>query len=52
MEKLKKLNLKALESRMTKTVSTEEALRSVTPFPIEPSSNDTKILVKKDIRNV
>ena len=32
MEKLKSLDLKSLEKRITKTTSTKEALRDVTPF--------------------
>ena len=52
MEPIKKLNFAALEKRMTKTTTTKEALRTVTPFTMKPSSNETKILVKKDANHV
>lgn len=41
----KSLNLKKLESRMTKTVSTKDALKDVTPFVIEPHKTTTKIKI-------
>ena len=46
MKQLNNLNLKALESRMTKTSTTKEALSIVTPFSIKTSSKDAKIIVK------
>lgn len=49
MEQLKNLNLKALENRTVKTVSTKEALQDVTPFNVDPNS---KITVDKDKKNV
>lgn len=49
MEKLKSLDLKSLEKRITKTTSTKEALRDVTPFNVDPNS---KIIVDKDKKNV
>lgn len=52
MEQIKNLDLKALEKRMTKTTTTEAALRDITPFIYETSSKNEKIIVKKDIKNV
>lgn len=46
MDKLKSLNLNAIEKRITKTVTTKEALRDVTPFDFKSST--PKIIVKKD----
>ncbi len=50
MEQLKSLNLNALEKRITKTVTTREALRDVTPFSFK--NDPPKIIVKKDPKNV
>lgn len=50
MDKLKSLNLNAIEKRITKTVTTKEALRDVTPFDFKSST--PKIIVKKDPKNV
>lgn len=52
MEQVKCLNRKALEKRITKTSTTKEALRDVTPFTIESSQSKTKIIVKKDTKHV
>ena len=46
MEKLKSLDLNALKKRITKTVSTKEALHDVTPFAFKSST--PKIIVKKE----
>jgi len=45
MKQLNKLNLKVLESRMTKTSTTKEALSIVTPFTVNLSPKNTKIKV-------
>ncbi len=50
MEKLKSLDLKSLEKRITKATSTEDALRDVTPFAFK--SDTPQIIVKKDSKNV
>ena len=50
MEQLKSLDLNALEKRITKTVTTKEALRDVTPFDFKNAP--PKITVKKDTKNV
>ena len=50
MDKLKSLNLNAIEKRITKTVTTKEALHDVTPFDFKSST--PKIIVKKDPKNV
>lgn len=50
MEQLKSLNLNTLEKRITKTVTTKEALRDVTPFDFK--NDPPKIIVKKDPQNV
>ena len=50
MEKLKSLDFKSLEKRITKTTSTKEALRDLTPF--EFKSDNPKIIVDKDKKNV
>lgn len=50
MEQLKSLDLNALEKRITKTVTTKEALSDVTPFAFKTDS--PQIIVKKDSKNV
>lgn len=52
MEQMKRLDRKALEKRITKTTTTKEALRDVTPFTLDASQSKGKIIVKKDTRNV
>ena len=42
MEQIKNLDLNSLEKRITKTVTTKEALRDVTPFKVDTGS---KIIV-------
>lgn len=49
MEQIKNLNLNSLEKRITKTVTTKEALRDVTPFNVGSKS---EIVVDKDKKNV
>ena len=49
MEKLKSLDFKSLEKRITKTTSTKEALRDVTLFNVDSNS---KIIVDKDKKDV
>jgi len=52
MKQPKSLDLNALEKRIVKTVTTEEALRDVTPFAFAPITDKTKITVDKDTENV
>ena len=41
MEQIKNLDFKSLEKRITKTVTTKEALSDVTPFTFNPNSKIT-----------
>ena len=52
MKQLKQLDRKALEKRITKSSVTKDALRDVTPFIVGTSSGNTRIIVKKDKKNV
>ena len=46
MEQIKSLNLKALEKRITKTSTTKDALRDVTPFSFKSSPPNIQITLK------
>lgn len=52
MKQIKSLDLNALEKRIVKTTETKEALRDVTPFTLDHSTNQTKLIVDKDTKNV
>lgn len=52
MEPIKSLNMRAIERRITKSTTTEKALRDVTPFILETNDKNTKIIVDKDKKNV
>lgn len=45
MKPIKGLNLKSLEKRITKSATTKDALRDVTPFTFEAKDKNTKIIV-------
>ena len=48
MEQIKKLNVKALENRVVKTSTTQEALCDVTPFVFETTIENSKLVIDKN----
>jgi len=52
MKQIKSLDLKALEKRIVKTTGTKGALRDVTPFTLDHSTDQPKIIVDKDSRRL